>query len=134
MTRSFAGVSSLDAVVGACVDDPDRWMTAIDDDAKALCRDCPRRWLCARDACETPRAEGMWAGIVIPEAGRDARTRCTDCVHWPSGAATQFAGRPGDRPDGGRLAGADRSENPGNFCGNFFRKCPAFALAGPGDR
>jgi WhiB family transcriptional regulator, redox-sensing transcriptional regulator len=70
MTRSLAVVSSLDTVVGACVDDPDRWMTAIDDQAKAVCRSCPRRWLCARQACEMPRAEGMWAGVVIPEAGR----------------------------------------------------------------
>jgi WhiB family redox-sensing transcriptional regulator len=29
-----------------------------------------RRGLCAREACEMPRAEGMWAGVVIPEAGR----------------------------------------------------------------
>ena len=29
-----------------------------------------RRWLCAREAREMPRAEGMWAGVVIPEAGR----------------------------------------------------------------
>jgi WhiB family transcriptional regulator, redox-sensing transcriptional regulator len=70
MTRSLAEVSSLDTIVGACVADPDRWMTAIDDQAKAVCRDCPRRWLCAREACEMPRAEGMWAGVVIPEAGR----------------------------------------------------------------
>jgi WhiB family transcriptional regulator, redox-sensing transcriptional regulator len=68
--RSLAEASSLDTVVGACVADPDRWMTAIDDQAKAVCRDCPRRWLCAREACEMPRAEGMWAGVVIPEAGR----------------------------------------------------------------
>jgi WhiB family transcriptional regulator, redox-sensing transcriptional regulator len=70
MTRSPAKATSLDAVVGACVADPDRWTTAIDDQAKAVCRDCPRRWLCAREACEMPRAEGMWAGVVIPEAGR----------------------------------------------------------------
>jgi WhiB family redox-sensing transcriptional regulator len=62
MTRSLAEASSLDTVVGACVADPDRWMTAIDDQAKAVCRDCPRRWLCAREACEMPRAEGMWRG------------------------------------------------------------------------
>jgi WhiB family transcriptional regulator, redox-sensing transcriptional regulator len=35
-----------------------------------LCRSCPRRWLCAREACEVPHAEGMWAGVFIPEAGR----------------------------------------------------------------
>jgi WhiB family transcriptional regulator, redox-sensing transcriptional regulator len=54
----------------ACMRDPDRWTTAPDDEAKALCRACPRRWLCARDACEVPGAEGLWAGVVIPEAGR----------------------------------------------------------------
>jgi WhiB family transcriptional regulator, redox-sensing transcriptional regulator len=53
-----------------CVDDPDRWITTIDEQAKAACLHCPRRWLCAREACEMPRAEGMWAGVVIPEAGR----------------------------------------------------------------
>lgn len=26
--------------------------------------------MCARDAVELPRAEGLWAGIVIPESGR----------------------------------------------------------------
>lgn len=60
----------IDTVVGACTKDPDRWMTATDDATKAICRSCPRRWLCARDGYETPGAEGMWAGIVVPEAGR----------------------------------------------------------------
>ena len=69
MTR-LVNILSLDGVVGACATDPDRWMTAVDDGAKALCRSCPRRWLCAREACEVPRAEGMWAGVFIPEAGR----------------------------------------------------------------
>ncbi len=56
--------------VGSCTRDPDRWVIRPDDEAKAICRACPRRWLCARDACELPRAEGLWAGIFIPEAGR----------------------------------------------------------------
>jgi WhiB family transcriptional regulator, redox-sensing transcriptional regulator len=56
--------------LGACTRDPYRWTTAPDDGAKALCRSCPRRWLCAREACELPGAQGLWAGIVIPEAGR----------------------------------------------------------------
>jgi WhiB family redox-sensing transcriptional regulator len=54
----------------ACTRDPDRWTTAPDEGAKALCRTCPRRWLCAQEACTTPGAEGVWAGIRIPEAGR----------------------------------------------------------------
>lgn len=56
--------------VGVCTRDPERWTTTADDEAKTLCRSCPRRWLCARDACELPRAEGLWAGIYVPEAGR----------------------------------------------------------------
>ncbi|MEZ0363564.1 MULTISPECIES: WhiB family transcriptional regulator [Mycobacterium] len=70
MTSPSSDPRMLDDVVGACVQDPDRWMTATDDATKAICRGCPRRWLCARDAYETPGAEGLWAGIVIPEAGR----------------------------------------------------------------
>lgn len=58
---------------GPCTKDPTRWTLAIDEGAKALCRQCPRRWQCAKDACESPGAEGLWAGIVIPESGR-ART------------------------------------------------------------
>jgi WhiB family transcriptional regulator, redox-sensing transcriptional regulator len=59
--------------LGACAQDPDRWTTNPDDEAKALCRACPRRWSCARDAIESPAAEGLWAGVVVPEGGR-ART------------------------------------------------------------
>ncbi|MCK0176036.1 MULTISPECIES: WhiB family transcriptional regulator [Mycobacteriaceae] len=63
-------VTYLETPVGACTRDPERWTTTADDEAKAICRGCPRRWMCARDAVELPRAEGLWAGIVIPEAGR----------------------------------------------------------------
>ncbi len=56
--------------IGACTRDPERWTTTADEEAKAICRACPRRWMCAREACELPRAEGLWAGIVIPEGGR----------------------------------------------------------------
>ena len=54
-----------------CTQDPDRWTTTADDGAKALCRACPRRWQCAREACVTPGAVGLWAGIVLPEGGRN---------------------------------------------------------------
>lgn len=54
-----------------CTSDPDRWTTTADDGAKALCRACPRRWQCAREACVTPGAVGLWAGIVLPEGGRN---------------------------------------------------------------
>jgi len=60
----------LETPVGACTRDPERWTSTADEQAKAICRACPRRWMCARDACELPRAEGLWAGIVIPESGR----------------------------------------------------------------
>lgn len=54
-----------------CVDDPDRWTAGGDDPAlKALCRGCPRRWLCAKEALQTPRIEGMVAGVQIPTDGR----------------------------------------------------------------
>ena len=53
-----------------CTQDPDRWTTTADEGAKALCRACPRRWQCATEACVTPGAEGLWAGIVLPPAGR----------------------------------------------------------------
>ncbi|WP_025737854.1 WhiB family transcriptional regulator [Mycobacterium genavense] len=56
--------------LGACTQDPDRWTTAPDAEAKALCRACPRRWMCALDAVESAGAEGLWAGVVIPESGR----------------------------------------------------------------
>lgn len=56
--------------LGACVSDPERWMSTPDDEAKALCRACPRRWLCAKEACELPGAVGLWAGVEIPEGGR----------------------------------------------------------------
>jgi WhiB family transcriptional regulator, redox-sensing transcriptional regulator len=56
-----------------CARDPDRWTTDADEGAKALCRECPRRWPCAQEACMTPGAEGVWAGIHIPESGRARR-------------------------------------------------------------
>jgi WhiB family redox-sensing transcriptional regulator len=56
-----------------CARDPDRWTTAADEGAKALCRACARRWQCAQEACETPGAEGLWAGVLIPHAGRGRR-------------------------------------------------------------
>jgi len=72
--NGYGGATSsmvLDEVSSfACMRNPDRWTMANDDGAKALCRSCPRRWLCAQEACKTPGAEGVWAGILIPAAGR----------------------------------------------------------------
>jgi WhiB family transcriptional regulator, redox-sensing transcriptional regulator len=59
-----------ESLLGSCTRNPEQWTTTPDAEAKETCRACPRRWLCAREACELPRAEGLWAGIVIPEAGR----------------------------------------------------------------
>ncbi|KRD07748.1 transcription factor WhiB [Mycobacterium sp. Root265] len=56
--------------VGECTRNPDLWTNTEDEQAKAICRMCPRRWACAREACELPRAEGIWAGIAVPESGR----------------------------------------------------------------
>ena len=56
--------------LGACSKDPDRWTTTPDAAAKALCRACPRRWPCAREAVQSAGAEGLWARVVIPESGR----------------------------------------------------------------
>ena len=58
------------ALLGACTRDPDRWTSTPDAEAIALCRACSRRWRCAREAVESPGAEGLWAGVVIPESGR----------------------------------------------------------------
>src|SRR5262249_48833444 len=60
----------IDIQLGACTRDPDRWTTAPDAEAKALCRACPRRWPCDREAVESPGAEGLWAGVGVPESGR----------------------------------------------------------------
>jgi WhiB family transcriptional regulator, redox-sensing transcriptional regulator len=54
-----------------CRSDPDRWASGGDDpQLKAMCRACPRRWACAKEALQTPGAEGMWAAVNIPRAGR----------------------------------------------------------------
>ncbi|MBV8966937.1 MAG: WhiB family transcriptional regulator [Mycobacteriaceae bacterium] len=59
-------------LLGACTQDPDRWASATeaDEGATAICRACPWRWECAREACELPGVQGIWAGVFVPEAGR----------------------------------------------------------------
>lgn len=66
-------MQDLEVAAVLCARDPDRWTTVADEGAKELCRACPRRWRCAQEACETPGAEGLWAGILIPQAGRGRR-------------------------------------------------------------
>lgn len=71
MTETIAtGTVPGKGFVPACAADPERWTTHPDEGAKTLCRACPARWLCAREAWETPGAQGLWAGIEIPESGR----------------------------------------------------------------
>jgi WhiB family redox-sensing transcriptional regulator len=54
-----------------CAADPDRWLEAGDDpELKALCRGCPRRFACAKDALNTPAAVGMWSAVYLPPDGR----------------------------------------------------------------
>ncbi|HEX7827812.1 MULTISPECIES: WhiB family transcriptional regulator [Mycobacteriaceae] len=60
--------------LGECTRSPEQWTTIASEEAKSLCRQCPRRWACARDAVELPRAEGLWAGIVIPADEGRGRT------------------------------------------------------------
>ena len=66
----MAATALYNIPLGVCTQDPDRWTTSPDEEAKAMCRACPRRWQCARDAVESAGAEGLWVGVVIPEAGR----------------------------------------------------------------
>lgn len=73
LRQSVRPIAIDDSPKGACTRDPDRWTTTVDEGAKALCRACPLRWRCAQEACMTPGAEGVWAGILIPESGRARR-------------------------------------------------------------
>ena len=51
-----------------CLADPDRWAEGGNDpELKALCRGCPRRWLCAKEALETPAAVGHVVGRSPPQ-------------------------------------------------------------------
>ncbi len=71
--RRLSPTSDMPRTLSAapCLDDADRWVDGGDDpELKALCRACPRRWLCAKEALKTPDAQGMWSGVNIPEGGR----------------------------------------------------------------
>ncbi len=71
--RTTPAVSAvpLDEYVPVCTADPERWTTTEpDEEAIAICRGCPRRFLCAREACNLAGVEGLWAGVVIPESER----------------------------------------------------------------
>jgi WhiB family transcriptional regulator, redox-sensing transcriptional regulator len=59
------------ATISPCIADPERWSSGGNDPAlKALCRGCPRRWLCAKEALDTPGIEGMVAAVHVPAEGR----------------------------------------------------------------
>lgn len=63
MTVALEPVAELKS---PCASDPDRWVDSGDDpELKALCRGCPRRFLCAKEALDTPFIEGMVAGVYI---------------------------------------------------------------------
>ena len=55
-----------------CLSDPDLWTESDADNPslKSLCRGCPRRFLCAKEALKTPFIEGMVAGVHVPKEGR----------------------------------------------------------------
>jgi WhiB family redox-sensing transcriptional regulator len=54
-----------------CLADPDRWSQGGDDPAlRSLCRGCPRRFRCAKDALDTPGIEGVVAAVFVPKEGR----------------------------------------------------------------
>jgi len=65
-----------DQTTTPCRQDPDRWTDCGDDPAlKRLCRACPRRWLCAKEALCTPRIEGMVAGVYVTNDIKHSRAR-----------------------------------------------------------
>lgn len=72
MTAAVIPLSGpLGEYVPICTADPERWTsTEPDEEAKALCLSCPRRFLCASEAYQIPGVEGLWAGVLIPESGR----------------------------------------------------------------
>jgi WhiB family transcriptional regulator, redox-sensing transcriptional regulator len=72
MTTALTRTLTSQALLAACAADPDRWAsaTAVDEDATALCRACPRRWECAREGCTLPGVQGIWAGVFVPAEGR----------------------------------------------------------------
>lgn len=71
MAAAAMPFTQLDEYLPVCINEPERWTaTNPDEQAKALCIACPRRWLCAREAYQMPGAQGLWAGVVIPESGR----------------------------------------------------------------
>lgn len=71
MTAARAVCAPLNEYVPVCTTAPARWTTTTPDaQAIATCQVCPRRGLCAREAYQGIGAEGLWAGVVIPESGR----------------------------------------------------------------
>ena len=54
-----------------CLADPDRWSDGGEDsELKVLCRGCPRRFQCAKDALDTPGIQGTVAAVYVPQEGR----------------------------------------------------------------
>jgi WhiB family redox-sensing transcriptional regulator len=110
---SVLGVDGLP--VGECTRDPERWITTVDEAAKSICRMCPRRWACARDAAELPNPEGLWAGIVIPDSGRGRShalrqlRQLAETNGYPVRAKRIFREPVAKPPQGDCSAGAERN-------------------------
>jgi len=63
--------ATMEEYVPVCTAEPARWTTTCPDPgAVALCLVCPLRGRCAKQAYQAVGAEGLWAGVVIPESGR----------------------------------------------------------------
>lgn len=76
MTTPAVPVIGRNINFGPCLDDPDRWGQATEDDphAKELCRfSCPRRFQCAADALKIRPMQGIWSGVLIPTKARERR-------------------------------------------------------------
>ena len=77
-----------------CVTNPNRWADGGNDPAlKALCRRCPRRWLCAKEALHTPAVQGMIAGVHVPDPSQPGPgpSPCASCSHWPPTRAMRLS-------------------------------------------
>jgi hypothetical protein len=74
--------------IGACTRDPERWTTKADEEAKAICRACPRRWTCAREACDCRALRDCGPESSSPRVAEAGRLPCANCVRLPSATAT----------------------------------------------
>ena len=109
-----------DNQIGACTRDPERWMTATDDQTKAVCRACPRRWLCARGLRDA-RRPGSVGRHPHPRgrAGPHLRVEAAQVV----GRARRPSGAPLTSPQPARSARGERAGRGGPISKNLTRLC-----------